>query len=108
MRLLVIVLFGMFAFGLASPMSACRPGLLEVTVVDCANDPVADATVTVSCRSGGSASGRTDSKGVATLSVDPKDVKGVGVTANVVESNDASCSKSPCSVKLCFSSNKPQ
>lgn len=89
---------------LAQPLYPCKAGRLEVKVIDCADDPVENAEVTVKCKSGGSVTARTNAAGVAVLNVSPDDVKNVDVTANVVEAHGSSaCKKSPCTIKVCFS-----
>ena len=94
----------LIVLALALPVYPCNPGRLEIKVVDCADDPVENAEVTVKCKSSGSVTARTNAAGVAVLNVDPRDVKNVDVTANVVEaSGSAACKESPCTIKVCFS-----
>jgi hypothetical protein len=97
------VLAMLFAFTLpASPVLSCKDGRLEVKVVDCQDEPVENAALTVKCKSGGEVSARTNKEGIAVLEVDPKDVSGVDVTAMTLEALSTTCPESPCTIKVCF------
>lgn len=86
---------------------ACDNSCVTVfKVVDCENNPVEGATITVRCKSGGSVTGTTGNNGLVDLRICTSDIKEVDVTAQIVEGKAASCSSSPCTIKLCFQSSE--
>jgi len=104
-QLLLCVLLA--AFTLVPAALACDGSCkTTVTVVDCADAPVADATVTVTCRSDGQeVAARTNAQGEAIVHVCTSDIISIGVTAASVEGKGV-CPSSPCVVRLCYSSGE--
>ena len=108
MKILICCLT-LLVFGLASAVSACSNTCdTVIKAVNCREQPIPNATLTIKCASGGAERTKTDEHGEARVKVCPADIAHVGLTSNTANGKAvaASCIASPCVVKFCLSGNK--